>query len=169
MPPESQTGVAANMDVREGERPGIKVGVSEANASQILACMSMQMMEEDSTAHFRRTTMRGNPSRTSCRSMTPKIAGHESSGEAAILARILGDADGALSPAIARYLLDRGFGESDKARMHDLAVRNQADALTADEKAELFAYAKAGTVLAILKSRARRVIRAETKKQRVSS
>jgi hypothetical protein len=40
--------------------------------------------------------------------------------------------------------------------MHDLAVRNQNDELSAAEKEELFAYGKAGTVLSILKSKARR-------------
>jgi hypothetical protein len=31
--------------------------------------------------------------------------------------------------------------------MHDLAVRNQADALSPEEKSELFAFAEAGTLL----------------------
>lgn len=78
--------------------------------------------------------------------------------EAAILARLLGDANGDLSPRMARYVLERAFSEADKARMHDLAVRNQNDALSPEEKQELSAYAKAGSVMAILKSRARRVI-----------
>jgi hypothetical protein len=38
-------------------------------------------------------------------------------------------------------------------------VRNQDDALSPAEKEELFAYAKAGTLLSILKSRARRVLK----------
>ena len=59
---------------------------------------------------------------------------------------------------IARYVLTLGFGERDKTRMHDLAVRNQDDALTPAEKEELFAYAKADTLLSILKSRARQVL-----------
>jgi hypothetical protein len=46
--------------------------------------------------------------------------------------------------------------------MHDLAVRNQEDALTPAEKEELFAYAKAGALLSILKSRARRSLRTKT-------
>lgn len=80
-------------------------------------------------------------------------------GEVAILARILGNAEGTLPPAMARHILDCGFSESDKARMHDLVVRNQNDALSADEKEELQAYARAGTMLSILKSRARRALR----------
>jgi hypothetical protein len=79
--------------------------------------------------------------------------------EIAILARVLGNEDGRLPLGLARYILDRRFSEVDKARMHDLAVRNQEDALTTDEKEELLAYAKAGTLLSILKSRARRALR----------
>jgi hypothetical protein len=59
---------------------------------------------------------------------------------------------------MARHILDLGFSDRDKARMHDLAVRSQDDALSVDEKEELFAFAKAGTLLSILKSKARRVL-----------
>jgi hypothetical protein len=48
--------------------------------------------------------------------------------------------------------------------MHDLAIRNQNDRLSANEKEELLAYAKAGTLLSMLKSRARRVLRVKVKK-----
>jgi hypothetical protein len=66
---------------------------------------------------------------------------------------------------MARYILNRGFDMRDKARMHDLVVRNQSDCLSTDEKEELLAYAKAGTVLSILKSRARRVLRGKVKRR----
>jgi hypothetical protein len=49
--------------------------------------------------------------------------------------------------------------------MHDLAVRNQQGALSTTEKEELFAYAKAGTLLSILKSKARRALKAGPKKR----
>ena len=52
--------------------------------------------------------------------------------------------------------------------MHDLAVRNQQDALSAAEKEELLAYAKAGTLLSILKSKARRALKLKPKKQTTS-
>ena len=42
--------------------------------------------------------------------------------------------------------------------MHDLAVRNQDDALTPAEKEEMFAFGKATTLLSILKSKARRTL-----------
>ena len=78
--------------------------------------------------------------------------------EVAILARVLGDERGRLPRDLARYILDLGFSDRDKARMHDLAVRNQDDALSPAEKEELFAFGKAGDLLAILKSKARRTL-----------
>lgn len=83
--------------------------------------------------------------------------------EIAILARLLGNEHGHLPAAIARYLLTLGFNDREKARMHDLAVRNQDDDLSAPEREELFAYAKAGTLLSILKSRARRALKVRPK------
>jgi len=93
---------------------------------------------------------------------------HASISEVGILARILGNERGQLSATMARYLLNLGFGDQDKARMHDLAVRNQHDALSAEEKQELLAYGKAGTVLSILKSKARRTLRIKPKKRPTS-
>jgi hypothetical protein len=85
---------------------------------------------------------------------TPSV----SPSEVTILARVLGNEDGQLPPALARYFLTLGFNEREKVRMHDLAVRNQDGALSAAEKEELLAYAKAGSLLSILKSRARRAL-----------
>jgi hypothetical protein len=88
-----------------------------------------------------------------------------SENEVTILARILGNERGQLPIQLARYILDLGFSERDKARMHDLAVRNQDDALTPAEKEELFAFGKAGDLLAILKSKARRTLGIKPKKR----
>ena len=66
---------------------------------------------------------------------------------------------------MARYVLNLGFSDEDKARMHDLAVRNQDDDLSPEEKDEMFAYEKAGTILSILKARARSVTRQKSKKR----
>src|SRR3954454_7305818 len=81
-----------------------------------------------------------------------------SENEVTILARILGNENGQLSDDFASYILDHEISERDKARMHDLAVRNQDDALTPAEKAELFGFAKATSLLSILKSKARRTL-----------
>ena len=88
---------------------------------------------------------------------------HGTSNEVAILAKVLGN--GHMPPNMARYLLNIGFSEDDKAHMHELAARNQEDALSAAEKEELFAYAKAGTLLSTLKSKARRILRIKPKKR----
>jgi hypothetical protein len=66
---------------------------------------------------------------------------------------------------MARYLLNLELSVGDKARMHDLAVRNQDGALSPPEKEELLTWAKAGTVLSILKSKARRTLRIKPKKR----
>ena len=71
-------------------------------------------------------------------------------------ARMLGGEDDKLPPGIARYVLRLTPSERDKRRMHDLAVRNQDDALSPAEKQELFAYVKIGSIMAILKAKAGR-------------
>jgi hypothetical protein len=81
-----------------------------------------------------------------------------SESEVTILARFLGNGDGPLPKNVARYILGLTISERDKARMHDLAVRNQDDNLTSAEKEEMHAYGKAATVLSILKSKARRTL-----------
>jgi hypothetical protein len=66
---------------------------------------------------------------------------------------------------MARHILDLGFSDRDKARMHDLVVRNQDDALSPTEKQELSAYGKAGDLLSVLKSKARRTLREKPKRR----
>jgi len=88
--------------------------------------------------------------------------------EVTILARVLGNGQESLPAATARYFLTLGFSDREKARMHELAVRNQQDDLSPAEHEELFAYAKAGSMLSILKSKARRTLGIKLKKQSVS-
>ena len=86
-------------------------------------------------------------------------ATHQASeNEVTILARFLGDGNGQLPKDVVRYILDLTISERDKARMHDLAVRNQDDALTPAEKEEMHAFGNAATLLSILKSKARRTL-----------
>jgi hypothetical protein len=66
-------------------------------------------------------------------------AAHASENEVTILARILGNEDGQLPEEMARYILGLTISDRDKARMHELAVRNQEDALTPAEKEEMIA------------------------------
>jgi len=83
---------------------------------------------------------------------------HTNENEVAILARFLDNKNGQLPRTLARYILNHAISERDRARMHELAVRNQEDALTPAEKEELFGFAKAASLLSILKSRARRTL-----------
>jgi hypothetical protein len=88
--------------------------------------------------------------------------------EVAVLARFLDNGDGQLPEDVARYILNLTISEQDKARMHDLAVRNQQHGLSAREKEELLAFGKAGDLLAILKSRARRTLKIKPKRHTLS-
>ena len=100
--------------------------------------------------------------------MHSSSTGHGIPSDVAILARLLGNEGGDLSAPMARHLMTLAFRDDDKARMHELALRNQAGELSFDEKEEMLAYAKAGTLLSILKSRARRVLRVKLKKSPAS-
>lgn len=100
--------------------------------------------------------------------MPPTSSKHASPTEVTILARVLANGQGQLPPEMAGYILNLGFGEDDKARMHDLAVRNQQDALSDLEREELLAYGKAGTLLSILKSKARQALRRKPKARTTS-
>jgi hypothetical protein len=91
-----------------------------------------------------------------------------SDNEVTILARFLTNGDRPLPKTLARYILGLTISERDKARMHDLAVRNQNDELTPAEKREMHDFGKAGDVLAILKSKARRTLGVKPKKRTVS-
>jgi hypothetical protein len=88
--------------------------------------------------------------------------------EVTILARFLTNGDGKLSKDFARYILDITISDRDKARMHELAVRNQDDDLSSEEKDEMHAFGKASTLLSILKSKARRTLGVKLKARHVS-
>jgi hypothetical protein len=76
--------------------------------------------------------------------------------EVAIFGRLIRAEHGDLSRPLARYLLTLGFEEADQARMSDLAARNQEGRLSPEEKEELMNYVKAGHLLAVLHSKARK-------------
>jgi hypothetical protein len=88
--------------------------------------------------------------------------------EVTILARVFDNERGLLPRELARSIVDVEFSQQDKARMHDLALRNQAGALSQGEKEELIAFAKAGTLLSILQSKARRTLKIKAKKRSLS-
>lgn len=81
------------------------------------------------------------------------------SSEVEILGRLFVNGKAELTPQRAQYLLELGFSEEDRARMADLAEKNQAGRLTNEEREELLGFSKAGCLLGILHSRARRALR----------
>jgi hypothetical protein len=83
--------------------------------------------------------------------------------EITILGRVLSNGK-AFPPAVARQLLKLGFSDEDKARMHELAVRNQSGSLSATEQQELRSYANAGCLLGILHSKARQALKQSASK-----
>jgi hypothetical protein len=78
----------------------------------------------------------------------------------AILGRVLTSGDGPLPPEVARYFLGLSFSAADKARMHELAEKNQEGKISPAELEELDGYVRAGDVLAILQLKARRALNA---------
>jgi hypothetical protein len=81
------------------------------------------------------------------------------SAEAMIWARVIAPEDNGLSPETARSLLEIRFSEKDKARMKELAERNQEGSLTEAERQELEGYVKVGDVLSLLHLKARRSLK----------
>jgi hypothetical protein len=95
------------------------------------------------------------------------MAGHKTlagDNEVTILARVLSNGREHLSAGWAKHLLALEFSEQDRARMNELAEGNQQGTLLDAEKEELLGYAKAGCVLGILHSKARRALKVKAKK-----
>jgi hypothetical protein len=69
--------------------------------------------------------------------------------------------DGELTPASARVLLRLTFPEKDKGRMRRLSAKARMGTLTEDEEHAMEVYVRAGTMLSILKSKARQVLKTE--------
>jgi hypothetical protein len=80
-------------------------------------------------------------------------------GDAGILARLI-RADGtSLPPEAAKALLKIRFTDQDLARIHELAVKNQDNALTPAEKADLESYLRVSSFLDLMHAKARRSLR----------
>jgi hypothetical protein len=75
--------------------------------------------------------------------------------DVAILGRVLQPEKPTLSPEAARSILALEFGQADRERMHQLALKAQDGMLTADEEAELDNYRRVGNLLSLMKSKAR--------------
>jgi len=81
--------------------------------------------------------------------------------EAAIWARLL-QAKESRSREVAEYLVSLDFEASDLERMNVLAEGARAGTLTPEETAELDSYLHVGSLLSIVQSKARRLLRADS-------
>jgi hypothetical protein len=77
---------------------------------------------------------------------------------AAIWNRLLRPGRNDMPPEAARYFLKLAFDQEDLDRMHDLAVKNQAGDLTAEERDELSVYRQIGLELDLLRAKGRRAV-----------
>jgi uncharacterized protein YnzC (UPF0291/DUF896 family) len=75
--------------------------------------------------------------------------------EAAILGRMIHPEKADLPAGAAQALLRLQFDQADLDRMHELAVKNQDDALTPVEKAELEAYLRISYFIDLMRAKAR--------------
>ena len=83
--------------------------------------------------------------------------------EGAIWNRVL-DPDGpSFSRAAAQAILDLEFPQQDRDRMHELAAKARAGTLTAEEQQEVESYSRVGSILGIMKSKARISLRKTSK------
>lgn len=83
--------------------------------------------------------------------------------ETAIWTRLIRPDDTDLSPEAAAFFLKVEFDTSDRQRMHELALKAQEGNLTPAEREQLACYERIGTLLSILKSKARKTLRKESR------
>jgi hypothetical protein len=79
--------------------------------------------------------------------------------EAAIIGRLAAGGDAPLTPAAAEGILTITFSQADTDRMNALAAKARAGSLTPKEEAEVEAYSRVGSLLGILKSKARQTLK----------
>jgi hypothetical protein len=86
-----------------------------------------------------------------------------STSAAAIFDRVFTNGKEPLSLELAKHVLSLTFSEQDKARMNELAEKNQEGTISRKEKEELFNYIKVGDLLALLQSKARIALKKKTR------
>jgi hypothetical protein len=82
--------------------------------------------------------------------------------EAAILARIIQSDDRDLTPDAARYLLSMKLPSTDENRVDELSAKARDGSLTESERRELESYLHIGTLLGVMQSKARRLVKSES-------
>jgi hypothetical protein len=79
--------------------------------------------------------------------------------DGAIWARLLGSGQRALRPEVARSILEMEFPPEDKVRLRELAAKARAGTLSPDEQDEVESYSRVGSILGVMKSKARAALR----------
>lgn len=79
--------------------------------------------------------------------------------EATIFGRVFVEGRRSPTPELARHILTLEFSDDDKARMHELAVKNQEGRVSPEELRDLDNYIKVADLVAILQSKARKFLR----------
>jgi len=79
--------------------------------------------------------------------------------QAAIWTRLFQSVEPALAPDVARAILALDFPPQDKAHLRSLAAKARAGELSELEQAELDTYGQLGSIVSILKSKARIALR----------
>jgi hypothetical protein len=83
--------------------------------------------------------------------------------EGTIWGRLIGSGSGTLSAAAARSILAIEFPAEDKARMHELSTKANQGLLTPEEQDEIESYSRVGSILGIMKSKARVALKKASK------
>lgn len=79
--------------------------------------------------------------------------------EAAILTRVIDSDAREITPDVAGYLLSLQLPEADQERVDELSAKARSGSLTSAEEAELDSYLHIGSLLAVVQSRARRLLK----------
>lgn len=79
--------------------------------------------------------------------------------EAAILARVIEADPDAITPDVARYLLAMRLPRADEDRVNELSAKARGGCLNQSETQELDSYLHIGHLLAVMQSRARRLLK----------
>ena len=79
--------------------------------------------------------------------------------EAAILARVIESDATVITPDVARYLLSMQLPRADEDRVNELSAKARAGSLSENETQELDSYLHIGRLLAVMQSRARRLLK----------
>jgi hypothetical protein len=87
-----------------------------------------------------------------------KTASLAAKTEAEVWMRIL-HPDKEMSPQVARAILGLSFPKADVTRMRELSAKARGGTLSSEEDAEMDNFERAGSILSVLKSKARQVLK----------